>query len=73
MGSKYPVLPPKTVIKALEKNGFTFVSQKGSHMKYVKGNRVVIIPNHSEVAKGTLKSILNMADIDLDNFLEDIK
>lgn len=73
MGSKYPVLPPKTVIKALEKNGFTFVSQKGSHMKYTKGDKVVIIPNHSEVAKGTLKSILNMADIDLDNFLEDIK
>lgn len=70
MGSKYPVLTPKEVIKTLEKFGFRYVSQKGSHMKYAKGNRVVIIPNHSEVAKGTLKSILTMANIDLDTFLE---
>lgn len=73
MGSKYPVLPPKTVISALEKFGFSFVSQKGSHMKYSDGKRSVIIPNHSEVAKGTLKSILTMAAIELDEFLKIIK
>lgn len=69
MGSKYPVLPPKTVIKTLEKFGFGFVSQKGSHMKYANQKYVVIIPNHSEVAKGTLKSILSMAHIELEDFL----
>lgn len=69
MGSKYPVLPPKDVIKALEKLGFYYVSQKGSHIKYLNGEYVVIIPNHSEVAKGTLKSILSMAHIEIDDFL----
>lgn len=69
MGSKYPVLPPKDVIKALEKLGFYYVSQKGSHIKYSNGEYVVIIPNHSEVAKGTLKSILSMAHIEIDDFL----
>ena len=69
MGSKYPVLPPKDVINALKKFGFEFVSQKGSHMKYSNGSKVVIIPNHDEVAKGTLKSILNMAEINLEDFL----
>lgn len=69
MGSKYPVLTPREIIKALEKCGFEFSSQKGSHMKYVNGDRVVIIPNHSEIAKGTLKSILSMAKLDLDYFL----
>ena len=73
MGSKYPVLMPKEVIKVLEKFGFTYVSQKGSHIKYINGDRVVIIPNHSEVAKGTLKSILSMARIDLDDFLSMLK
>ena len=63
MGSKYPVVAPKVLISALEKFGFQFVSQKGSHMKYSNGSNVVIIPNHSEIAKGTLKSILSMADI----------
>ena len=70
MGSKYPVLPPSKVIKALEKLGFSYVSQKGSHIKYSDGKYTVIIPNHSEVAKGTLKSILAMAHIDLDDFLQ---
>ncbi len=73
MGSKYPVLTPKEVIKALEYFGFEFVSQKGSHMKYVYNNKVVIIPNHSEIAKGTLKSILSMANIPLDEFLSALK
>ena len=70
MGSKYPVLAPKEVVSALEKRGFSFVSQKGSHMKYTNGARVVIIPNHAELAKGTLKSILNMAGIELDEFMK---
>lgn len=72
MGSKYPVLTPKEVIKTLEKFGFKFVSQKGSHMKYINGSKAVIIPNHSEVAKGTLKSILSMAGIDLVDFLNNL-
>ena len=53
MGSKYPVLTPKEVIKRLEKFGFYFVSQKGSHLKYTNGIKTVIIPNHDEIAKGS--------------------
>ncbi len=69
MPSKYPVLPPSEVVKALKKIGFVKVGQKGSHMKYSDGVHVVIIPNHSEVAKGTLKSILDMAGVPLDEFM----
>jgi len=75
MGSKYPVLSPKAVIKTLEKFGFQYVSQKGSHAKYKKtGNptRIVIIPMHNEIAKGTLKSILEQAAIELDDFLKQL-
>ncbi len=70
MGSKYPILKPDTIIKALEKFGFSYKSQKGSHIKYVKDSKIVIIPNHSEVAKGTLKGILEMAHIELNDFLD---
>ncbi len=73
MGSKYPVLSPKEIIRVLEKHNFKFVSQRGSHVKYSNGKNVVIIPNHDEVAKGTLKSILNMADINLEDFLGNLK
>lgn len=73
MGSKYPVLPPQEIIKILNKFGFEKISQKGSHAKYINnGNptKVVIIPMHYEVAKGTLKSILEQAEITLEDFLE---
>ncbi len=72
MGSKYPVLTPNEVIKTLKKFGFKFVSQKGSHLKYSDGKYTTIIPNHSEVAKGTLKSILTLAHIDLEDFLAEL-
>ena len=60
MSSKYPILPPSTIIKVLSKFGFEKVSQKGSHDKYKNAltNRIYIIPMHQEIAKGTLKSIL---------------
>ena len=37
MPSKYPVLKPSEIIRVLEKYGFKFVKQKGSHIKYSNG------------------------------------
>lgn len=70
MGSKYPLLPPSDIIAALRKAGFSFKSQRGSHVKYVADGKTVIIPMHDEVARGTLKSILEQAGIELDTFLK---
>ena len=71
MSSKYPVLPPKDIIKVLNSLGFKKISQKGSHVKYKNfiSGKVCIIPMHYEIAKGTLKSILEQAGIELDLFL----
>jgi predicted RNA binding protein YcfA (HicA-like mRNA interferase family) len=66
MPSKYPVLKPEEVIRVLQKTGFTFKSQKGSHVKYTRNGRAVIIPMHEEIRKGTLKSILSQAGISLE-------
>lgn len=72
MSSKYPVLPPQKIINAMKKLGFYKISQKGSHAKYInkKTGRIFIIPMHNEIAKGTLKSILEQADIELELFLK---
>jgi predicted RNA binding protein YcfA (HicA-like mRNA interferase family) len=70
MSNKYPLLTPREIITALQKAGFVFRSQRGSHAKYCKDSRAVIIPMHSEVARGTLKSILRQACIELADFLE---
>ena len=72
MSSKYPVLPPDKIISILSKFGFEKVSQKGSHVKYRNKitNTIYIIPMHKEIAKGTLKSILEQASVELDDFLK---
>ena len=74
MSSKYPVLPPEKIIKTMKKLGFYKISQKGSHAKYInqKTGRIFIIPMHNDIAKGTLKSILEQADIKLEYFLKNL-
>lgn len=74
MGSKYPVLPPNEIIQVLKKFGFEKVSQKGSHIKYknYNTNKIFIIPMHDEIAKGTLKSILEQSNVKLEEFLKNL-
>jgi predicted RNA binding protein YcfA (HicA-like mRNA interferase family) len=70
VSSKYPLLTSEAVVNALKRGGFSPVSQKGSHLKLKKGSRTAIIPLHEEVARGTLKSILEQAGLELDEFLK---
>ncbi len=63
----------KEVIKILSREfGFSFISQKGSHVKLRKklGNRIItiIIPLHKELARGTLLGILELAGVSEENF-----
>ncbi len=73
MGSKYPLLSANEIIKALHKTGFEKVSQRGSHRKLKNSStptRTVIVPMYNEVARGTLRSILEQAGTDLETFLD---
>lgn len=54
----------KKVVKELEANGWIFISQKGSHMKFKKDGKVCIVPNHKgDIPKGTLNQIVKCAGI----------
>lgn len=57
----------REVIAILQEGGFTLRSQKGSHMKFVKDNITVIVPNHNSkgVEKGTFHSIMRQAGLKL--------
>ena len=50
-------LPFREAKRKLEKNGFQEVSQKGSHVKFIKEStneiRTTIVPHHKEIALGT--------------------
>jgi predicted RNA binding protein YcfA (HicA-like mRNA interferase family) len=67
----------RVIISALERAGFSVVSQKGSHIKLTKKEKekvyTVIVPFHKEVAIGTFGSILRQAGmtrIDFQKFLK---
>ncbi|MBR4754996.1 MAG: type II toxin-antitoxin system HicA family toxin [Lachnospiraceae bacterium] len=71
MPSKYPVCTPEQVCSALVKAGFECVSQKGSHRKYYDGKHTVIVPMHrKDLKKGTLRGILEQADLPIEKFVE---
>ncbi len=55
----------KQVLKYLKEQGFSVVSQNGSHVKLTDGIKTTIVPNHGakEIAKGTLKSIMKQAGL----------
>ena len=64
--------PFREVKHRLEATGFVEASQKGSHVKFIRrlGATVdtVIVPKKREIPVGTLRSILNQAHIDPDQW-----
>jgi predicted RNA binding protein YcfA (HicA-like mRNA interferase family) len=70
--SKVPSLNYDKVVKALQRDGWVIVRQKGSHIRLQKhvGNEVlkIIVPAHKPVKRSTLSHILKQARLSVDNF-----
>ena len=63
------LLSSRDIISVLEKSGFIFKSQKGSHCKYVKDSYVVIIPHpKKEIPAGTFMSIIRQSGLKREDF-----
>ena len=73
--SKLPVISGKECIKALEKIDFVIVRQRGSHIVLVRENSktTVIVPNHKELDRGTLRAIIRQVDLTVDEFIQLLK
>ena len=72
--SKLPALKPREAIKALERAGFMFVRQKGSHRIYTKGNVGITVPFHNKDLKiGTLRHIIKQSGLEVVGFLKLLK
>ena len=58
-------MKPRELISLLEKEGFVFVRQSGSHAIYRKaGSKIIVVPIHSkDIPTGTLNSILRDAGL----------
>jgi len=72
-----PHLSGWEIIRALERLGFAQARQRGSHVVMKKstpgGNVGCVVPLHSEVAIGTLHSILKQAKVSPDEFIKMVK
>ncbi|MBI4674815.1 MAG: type II toxin-antitoxin system HicA family toxin [Chloroflexi bacterium] len=67
-----PLLKPRQVIKAFERLGWEVARQRGSHIIMTREGHIATlsIPNHAEVARGTLRSLISKAGIPIEEFLE---
>ena len=66
-----PVLSGREVVKAFESLGWTVSRQSSSHIIMTKEGETVTlsIPDHREVAKGTLRSLIRAANLTVDEFV----
>lgn len=71
--SKVPSLPYTQIIRALQRDGWAVVRQKGSHLRLQKhlGTELlkITVPAHRAVKRSTLAHILKQARLDLESFL----
>lgn len=69
--SKLPSISGKECIKALEKIGFYEKRRESSHIILRRDDPFaqIVVPDHSNLAKGTLRSIIRDADLDVEEFI----
>jgi len=70
--SKLPRVSGRECAKALGKQGFILKRQRGSHMilRREKPFAQVVIPDHKELDRGTLRAIIRQAGLSVDAFIK---
>lgn len=68
---RLPVLSSAEVVRTFERLGWS-VARPGTHIVMTKhGSSVTLsIPNHKEVARGTLRSLIRSAGVTVDEFVD---
>jgi predicted RNA binding protein YcfA (HicA-like mRNA interferase family) len=71
---KLPLLSGRQVVAALQRLGFVEIHRKGSHVKMEhRDGRRIVFPFHDEIDRYTLKGALTDAEVDLTEFLKQVK
>jgi predicted RNA binding protein YcfA (HicA-like mRNA interferase family) len=70
--AKLPVVSGDAARKALERVGWVFQRQSGSHMVLTKEGSIatISIPRHRELPAGTLRRIIRDAEMSVEEFVE---
>jgi len=69
--SRLPQISGKECIQALSKAGFYFKRQEGSHIILRRDDPFaqLVVPNHKELDRGTLRAIIRQSGLSVDEFL----
>lgn len=67
-----PRISGQECVKALGKADFYFKRQHGSHIILRRNNPFaqLVVPNHKELDKGTLRAIIRQADLNVEEFIK---
>ncbi len=69
---KLHILSGRDVCRILSHHGFVEVRQRGSHIvmqKRIPGSTITVpVPNHAEIKRGTLKSIIRQSQLPTSEF-----
>jgi predicted RNA binding protein YcfA (HicA-like mRNA interferase family) len=71
--STLPRVSGRNVVQALVKIGYERDRQTGSHIvlrQIAYPHRRIVVPDHKEVAKGTLRAIIRHAGLTVEEFTE---
>ncbi len=69
--SKLPRISGRECVKALEKTGFYFKRQEGSHIILRRDDPFAqtVVPDHKELDRGTLRAIIRQAGLSVGEFV----
>lgn len=69
--SRLPRVSGREVVSALQEIGYERDQQRGSHIvlrQTMPPHRRITVPDHKEVAKGTLRAIIRQAGLSVNEF-----
>jgi predicted RNA binding protein YcfA (HicA-like mRNA interferase family) len=66
-----PLLRPRDVVAVFQKLGWQVARQRGSHIILTKTGHIATlsVPNHPQVARGTLRALIARAGLTVEEFL----
>lgn len=72
MPPQLPIMSGREVVHVFESLGWRVVRQNGSHIIMTKKGEVasLSVPDHREIAKGTLRSLIRAAGLTVSEYLD---
>jgi predicted RNA binding protein YcfA (HicA-like mRNA interferase family) len=70
--SNLPMLSALDIVKAFDKAGFEYERKAGRHFILYRAisGRILSVPNHNPVKRGTLRTLIRLAGLTVEEFID---